>query len=134
MAQFDHQVVYQIYPRSFYDSNGDGYGDLEGIRQKLDYYIFRDGSPDTPPTNWISKFGGSAWAYVPELGKWYLHLFDRTQADLNWENPAVRKALKAAGHPLVTMMVITDPAGYETFRFDGKGAAEAGKTVIAGAE
>ena len=42
--------------------------------------------------------------------------------------------IKAAGHPLVTMMVITDPAGYETFRFDGKGTAEAGKTVIAGAE
>ena len=40
------------------------------------------------------KFGGSAWEYVPSLKKWYLHLFDVTQADLNWENPEVREELK----------------------------------------
>ena len=162
------KVAYQIYPKSFQDSNGDGWGDLNGIRNRLDYladlgvdflwltpffpspqrdngydvadyravdprfgtmeglealiaeaaahgiglmfdmvfnhtstahewfqkalkgdekymkyYIFRDGAPDAPPTNWQSKFGGSAWEYVPELGKWYLHLFDDTQDDLN---------------------------------------------------
>lgn len=67
---------------------------LTGEKEYQDYYIFREGVPDQPPTNWLSKFGGSAWEYVPGLGKWYLHLFDRTQADLNWENPQVREALK----------------------------------------
>ena len=63
---------------------------LAGDKKYQDYYIFKDGSPDRCPTNWVSKFGGSAWEYVPQLGKWYLHLFDVMQADLNWENPAVR--------------------------------------------
>ena len=40
---------------------------LAGEKKYQDYYIFRDGAPDAPPTNWVSKFGGSAWAYVPEL-------------------------------------------------------------------
>ena len=175
MYNFKDKVVYQIYPKSLNESNGDGFGDLKGVTQKLDYladlgvdylwltpffpspqrdngydvanyravdsrygtmddldelireadkrgiglmldmvfnhtstehewfqkalagdkkyqdyYIFKDGSPDRCPTNWVSKFGGSAWEYVPQLGKWYLHLFDVMQADLNWENPAVR--------------------------------------------
>lgn len=179
MANFKNKVVYQIYPKSFCDSNGDGLGDLKGITSKLDYlqdlgvellwstpffpspqrdngydvadycavdprfgtmedleeliaeadergiglmldmvfnhtstehewfqkalagdkkyqdyYIFKDGTADKIPTNWVSKFGGPAWEYVPSLGKWYLHLFDVTQADLNWENPAVREELK----------------------------------------
>lgn len=179
LADFKNKVVYQVYTKSFRDSNGDGLGDIRGVIEKLDYlrdlgidylwltpffksplndngydisdylsidpvfgtmedveelisqadqrgiglmfdmvfnhtstehewfqralagektyqdyYIFRDGTPDTPPTNWESKFGGNAWAYVPELGKWYLHLFDRTQADLNWDNPQVREELK----------------------------------------
>ena len=179
MKDFRKSVIYQIYPKSFYDTNGDGLGDLPGVTAKLDYlqalgvdyiwttpffvspqrdngydvadycridprfgtmedfetlcreakargirvmldmvfnhtstehewfqkalagdpvyedfYIWKDGDPDTPPNNWQSKFGGSAWAYVPEKGKWYLHLFDRTQADLNWENPAVRQAVQ----------------------------------------
>ena len=179
MNDFKDKVVYQIYPKSFMDSNGDGFGDLKGVTAKLDYladlgvdylwltpffpspqrdngydvadyravdprygtmedleelireadrrgiglmldmvfnhtstehewfkkalagdkkyqdyYIFKDGTPDRYPTNWVSKFGGPAWEYVPWLGKWYLHLFDVTQADLNWENPAVRAELK----------------------------------------
>ncbi len=180
MRDFQHSVVYQIYPKSFLDTNGDGLGDLPGVIQKLDYlqelgvdyiwltpfflspqndngydvadyraidprygtmadfeelvaqaarrgigvmldmvfnhtstehqwfqkalagdetyqnyYIFRPGKADgTPPTNWESKFGGSAWEYVPQLGQYYLHLFDRTQADLNWENPAVRREVQ----------------------------------------
>ncbi len=55
-------------------------------------YIFRDGrGPDgsEPPTNWDAVFGGSAWERVDD-GQWYLHLFDPTQPDLNWENEAVR--------------------------------------------
>ncbi len=180
MKDFRNSVVYQIYPKSFLDTNGDGLGDLKGVTAKLDYleklgvdyiwltpffvspqndngydvadyraidprygtmadfeelvtqaeahnirimldmvfnhtstyhqwfqkalagdpvyqdyYIFRPGKPDgTSPTNWESKFGGNAWEYVPQLGKYYLHLFDKTQADLNWENPAVRKEVQ----------------------------------------
>mgnify|MGYP000688892099 CR=1 FL=1 len=64
------------------------------VRKKYqDYYIIKNGTPDNLPTNWVSKFGGPAWQYVPQLGKWYLHLFDVTQADLNWENPAVREEM-----------------------------------------
>jgi alpha-glucosidase len=57
-----------------------------------DRYIFRPGKGtdgDLPPTNWTAVFGGSAWRRVPD-GEWYLHLFDPTQPDLNWENEDVR--------------------------------------------
>lgn len=175
---FENKVVYQIYPKSFYDNNNDGIGDLNGITEKLDYikhlgvdyiwitpffvspqkdngydvadycnidptygtmedfdrlsaeakkrgigimldmvfnhtstehkwfkkalagekkyqdfYIFKKGEKNNPPTNWVSKFGGNAWEYVEELESYYLHLFDRTQADLNWENPEVREEI-----------------------------------------
>jgi oligo-1,6-glucosidase len=179
-------VVYQIYPRSFVDSDGNGVGDLRGIISKLDYLrwlgvdaiwispfypspgadmgydisdytdvdpLFGDlqafddlvaaahtrglrvivdivanhtsdehawfvesrsaktnakrdwywwrparagyqpGTPGAEPNNWASFFGGSAWSFDPETGEYYLHLFDRKQPDLNWENPEVRQAL-----------------------------------------
>jgi len=57
-------------------------------------YHFRPGrgaNGEEPPTNWPSVFGGPAWTRVPD-GEWYLHLFDVTQPDLNWDNPAVRDA------------------------------------------
>ncbi len=196
MSNFKDKVVYQIYPRSFYDTNGDGFGDIKGVTEKLDYlkelgvdyiwltpffvspqrdngydiadylavdtrfgtiedfeelsaqakargigimldmvfnhtstehewfkralagekkfqdyYMFVDGAPDAPPTNWVSKFGGNAWEYVPALGKWYLHLFDVTQADLNWENPAVREELK-------NVIRFWKDKGVSGFRFD----------------
>jgi len=50
-----------------------------------DYYIWRD-----QPNNWASKFGGSAWEYDEVTEQYYLHLFDKTQADLNWENEQMR--------------------------------------------
>lgn len=176
MADFRKSTVYQIYLKSFNDTDGDGLGDLRGVTAKLDYiaelgvdyiwitpffvspqrdngydvadyrsidprygamddfeelsreasrrgirlmldmvlnhtstehewfqkalagdpvyqdyYIFRKGKAGGPPTNWESKFGGSAWEYVPALDRYYLHLFDVTQADLNWDNAAVRR-------------------------------------------
>ena len=57
------------------------------------FYIWRDGEPETPPNNWRSKFGGSAWRWHAESEQYYLHLFAPEQADLNWENPEVRKAV-----------------------------------------
>ena len=191
---FSDKVVYQIYPKSFMDTDADGWGDLKGVTRKLDYlkelgidyiwltpffpspqrdngydvadyrsvdprygtmedlneliseadkrgiglmldmvfnhtstdhewfqkalagdptyqdyYIFRE-SEDVP-TNWVSKFGGSAWKYLPELGKWYLHLFDESQADLNWDNPAVREELK-------DILRFWKTKGVKGFRFD----------------
>lgn len=171
-------TVYQIYPKSFKDTNGDGIGDINGIIEKLDYlkklgvnvlwltpmyrspqndngydisdyyslqpeygtmedlrrlfseahqrelkivmdivvnhtstehhwfkealnsvdspyrnyYIWRDpGKDGGAPNNWQSKFGGSAWELDDKSGQYYLHLYDVSQADLNWENEAVRK-------------------------------------------
>lgn len=195
--EFKKQTVYQIYPKSFNDSNGDGLGDLKGVTDKLlylkelgidyiwltpffvspqndngydvadyrnidprygtmedaenliseagklgigimldmvfnhtstehewfkkamegdpkymDYYIFRDPKPDgSAPTNWVSKFGGNAWEYVPKFNKYYLHLFDKTQADLNWENPQVREELK-------DILKFWQNKGVKGFRFD----------------
>ena len=196
MRDLQDKVVYQVYPKSFQDTDGDGIGDLNGITRRLDhirelgadylwitpffpspqrdngydvadycavdprfgtmadlerliaeadqrgiglmldmvfnhtstehpwfqkalagdetyqnYYIFKEGDPDTPPTNWVSKFGGSAWEYLPSLKKWYLHLFDVTQADLNWENPAVREELKQ-------VIRFWKEKGIRGFRFD----------------
>ena len=57
------------------------------------YYVWRDGTPDTPPNDMRAAFGGSAWTYVPELGQWYFHQFAVEQPDLNWENPMLRREL-----------------------------------------
>lgn len=196
MTNFKDKVVYQIYPKSFQDSNGDGFGDLKGVTQRLDYlqklgvdylwltpffispqndngydvadyrkidprygtmedleelireadarkiglmldmvfnhtstehvwfqkalegdekyqnyYIFKEGTADKIPTNWESKFGGPTWEYVPSLGKWYLHLYDVTQADLNWENSEVREELKE-------VIRFWKKKGIKGFRFD----------------
>ena len=173
-------VVYQIYPRSFNDSNNDGIGDIRGIIEKLDYvqslgieviwlspvykspnddngydisdyrnimeefgtmddfqemlagihargmklvmdlvvnhssdehywfeesrkskdnpyrdyYIWKPGKNGGPPTNWQGFFGGSTWEYDETTDEYYLHLFTKKQADLNWENPKVRKEVQ----------------------------------------
>lgn len=61
---------------------------------RRDFYFWRDGDGITPPNQWQSKFGGSAWQWHGESGQYYLHLFAPEQADLNWENPQVRAELK----------------------------------------
>ena len=58
------------------------------------FYIWRDGTPEQLPNNWRSKFGGNAWRWHAESEQYYLHLVAPEQADLNWENPAVRAELK----------------------------------------
>ncbi|NHQ88103.1 alpha,alpha-phosphotrehalase [Iodobacter sp. HSC-16F04] len=71
-----------------------------------DFYIWRD-----QPNNWQSKFGGSAWALDPASGQYYLHLFDESQADLNWENPKLRRAV-------FEMMQFWADKGVAGFRLD----------------
>lgn len=76
-----------------------------------DYYFFRRSADNKPPTNWESKFGGNAWKYDPKTESYYLHLFDVTQADLNWDNPEVRKAL----YDIINYWI---DFGVDGFRFD----------------
>ena len=59
-----------------------------------DYYIWKDPVDGKEPTNWQSKFGGNAWALDKATNQYYLHLFAKEQADLNWENPKVRQEVK----------------------------------------
>lgn len=61
---------------------------LAGDKYYQDFFFLRD-----EPTDWLSKFGGNAWAPFGKTGKYYLHLYDVTQADLNWRNPHVREEL-----------------------------------------
>lgn len=59
-----------------------------------DYYIWKDPVDGGVPNNWQSKFGGSAWELDEQTGQYFLHLFAKEQADLNWENPKVREEVK----------------------------------------
>ncbi|MEZ8060341.1 alpha,alpha-phosphotrehalase [Vibrio splendidus] len=59
-----------------------------------DYYIWKDPVDGQAPTNWQSKFGGNAWELDEATGQYFLHLFAKEQADLNWENPVVREEVK----------------------------------------
>ncbi len=59
-----------------------------------DYYIWKSPVDGKAPNNWQSKFGGSAWEYDEKSNQYYLHLFAKEQADLNWENPLVRDEVK----------------------------------------
>lgn len=96
---FKDKVVYQIYPKSFQDTNGDGIGLM------LDM-VFNHTSTEH---KWFQK--ALAWEYVPSLKKWYLHLLDVTQADLNWDNPEVREELKQ-------VIRFWKEKGVKGFRFD----------------
>lgn len=77
-----------------------------------DYYIWRDPAPDGGvPNNWQSKFGGPAWQYDEATGQYFLTLFDKTQADLNWENEKVREEV-------VKLLMFWAEKGVSGFRMD----------------
>ncbi|MCG1010622.1 alpha,alpha-phosphotrehalase [Salinicoccus sp. ID82-1] len=76
-----------------------------------DYYIWKDGTYDQPPTNWESKFGGNAWNYDKQTNQYYLRLFDITQADLNWENEDLRRDI----YDMINYWI---DFGVDGFRFD----------------
>ena len=79
---------------------------LTGDQSYMDRYFFVK-----EPVNWESKFGGNAFEYVEDLDMYYLHLFDKTQADLNWENEAVfNELVNICNHWL--------DKGVRGFRFD----------------
>ena len=90
-----------------------------------DFYIWRD-----QPNNWESKFGGSAWEYEAQTGQYFLHLFDHTQADLNWDNPKVRaevfKMMRfwrdkgVGGFRLDVINLISKPADFPEDNSDGR--------------
>ncbi|MDO4236078.1 alpha,alpha-phosphotrehalase [Pseudomonas sp.] len=90
-----------------------------------DFYIWRD-----QPNSWESKFGGSAWEYEAQTGQYYLHLFDHTQADLNWDNPRVRaevfKMMRfwrdkgVGGFRLDVINLISKPADFPDDHTDGR--------------
>ncbi len=68
-----------------------------GVSQTPNYYIIQKGKMEEgkllPPSNWESTFTGSAWERIGDSNEFYLHLFCREQADLNWENPEVRREI-----------------------------------------
>lgn len=77
-----------------------------------DYYIWKDPAKDGgPPNNWQSKFGGPAWQFDEGTGQYYLTLFDKTQADLNWENEKVRQEI-------VDLLTFWAKKGVDGFRMD----------------
>jgi len=61
---------------------------------KRDWYVWQDARPDgSPPNNWLSVFGGSAWEWHPPTSQYYLHSFLKEQPDLNWRNPGLKEAM-----------------------------------------
>lgn len=75
------------------------------------FYIWKDSKNGGLPNNWQSKFGGPAWQFDEKTGQYYLHLFDVTQADLNWENEALREKI-------FDMMRFWAEKGIDGFRLD----------------
>ncbi|QJE74250.1 DUF3459 domain-containing protein [Aerophototrophica crusticola] len=61
---------------------------------KADWYVWADPRPDgTPPTNWLSVFGGSAWSWEPRRRQYYLHHFLKQQPSLNLRDPCALAAI-----------------------------------------
>lgn len=67
---------------------------IDRTNSKSDWYVWADAKPDgTPPNNWLSIFGGSAWEWDSRRRQYYLHNFLRSQPDLNFHNPIVQEAV-----------------------------------------
>lgn len=81
---------------------------------KRDWYIWRKGKGNQPPTNWFSTFGGSAWQLDELTGEYYYHFFFKEQPDLNWNNPAVKATMFNAARFWMDM-------GVDGFRLDAIG-------------
>ena len=82
---------------------------------KRDWYVWADPKPDgTPPNNWYSTFGGSAWELDEKTQSYYYHFFFKQQPDLNWRNPEVKKAMFDAVRFWLDM-------GVDGFRLDAIG-------------
>lgn len=81
---------------------------------KRDWYIWQPGVQGEPPNNWFSAFGGSAWQLDEPTGEYYYHFFFKEQPDLNWHNPAVKKAMFDAVRFWLDM-------GVDGFRLDAVG-------------
>jgi glycosidase len=80
-----------------------------------DWYVWRDARPDgSLPNNWAATFGGPAWELDPQTGQYYLHSYLPEQADLNWRNPAVRRAM----HDVLRFWL---DRGVDGFRLDALG-------------
>ena len=88
---------------------------LEGDEKYRNYYIIRKGrkikNKLLPPTNWVSSFTGPAWERIDNTDEYYLHLFAKEQADLNWENEEVRDEI-------VDILNFWLNKGVDGFRFD----------------
>jgi len=76
-----------------------------------DWYVWHPGKDGSPPNNWFSAFGGSAWEYDLQSGEYYYHLFFKEQPDLNWRNPSVKEAMWKAARFWLDM-------GVDGFRLD----------------
>lgn len=78
---------------------------------KRDWYVWKDGHLGSPPNNWESFFGGSAWEYCEQTDQYYYHAFAKEQVDLNWTNPEVKQAM-------FEMMAFWLNKGMDGFRLD----------------
>ena len=85
---------------------------LAGDEKYRKFFYLRKAKPDgSLPNNWQSKFGGPAWAKFGDTDYYYLHLYDPTQADLDWHNPEVRQEL-------FKVINFWRSKGVQGFRFD----------------
>ena len=85
---------------------------------KADWYVWADAKPDgSPPNNWLSIFGGSAWEWSGDRMQYYLHNFLKEQPDLNLHNPEVQEELLGGRAFLAGSWCRWLPARHDQFLF-----------------